>query len=98
MMDAGPALRHAGAFFALVLKQRQIDLAVAHVAIERSLAFLDCGAFEPERLLVEVGGRLDVLDAQRDVADASGHDASPCLVTRVSEIRLSESNHSRPCR
>src|SRR6201999_729384 len=66
VVDAGPALGHARAFLALVLQQRQIDLAVAHVAIPGGLAFLDLGALQPECLLVEIGGGLDVLDAKRD--------------------------------
>src|SRR5882724_10071883 len=73
VMDAGPAGRNAGADLALVLQQREIDLAVAHVAIPGGLAFLDLGALEAERLLVEVGGLLDVLHAKRDVPDAGWH-------------------------
>src|SRR5688572_27210767 len=73
VVDAGPARRHAGADLALVLQQRQVHLAVAHVAIPGGLAFLDLGALEPERLLVEVGGGPDVFHAKRDVPDAGGH-------------------------
>src|SRR5580704_12381044 len=63
MMDADVALGHAGADLAFVLQQREIDLAIAHVAVPRGRAFADRRALEPEGLLVEIGGGLDVLDA-----------------------------------
>src|SRR4051812_12786543 len=56
VVDAGPPRRDAGADLALVLQQREIDLAVAHVAVPGGLALLDLGALEAERILVEVGG------------------------------------------
>src|SRR5579862_6289500 len=73
MVDADPTLRHAGADLAFVLQQCEIDLAVAHVAVPRGRAFADRRALEPEGLLVEIGGGLDVLDAQCDVADTGCH-------------------------
>jgi hypothetical protein len=62
MMDADGVFGHAGADLALVLQRCEINLAVAHVAVPGGLAFADRGALEPKRLLVEIGGGLDVLD------------------------------------
>src|SRR5580692_9388587 len=74
MVDADKAFRHAGADVALVLQQRQIDFAVAHLAIPGGRAFANRRALQPECLLVEVSGGFDVLDAKSDVTDAGCHD------------------------
>ena len=72
VVDAGPARRHARADLALVLQEREVHLAVAHVDLPGGLALLLLGALHAERLLVEVRGRVDVPDAERDVPEAGG--------------------------
>src|ERR1700720_2439801 len=74
MVDADKAFRDAGADLALVLQQCQVDFAVAHIAVPGGRAFANRRAFQPECLLVEVGGGFDVLDAKSDVTDAGCHD------------------------
>src|SRR5262249_47925991 len=75
MMDADELVRllQPRADLALVLQQREVDLAVAHVDPIGGRPFGFRRALEAERLLVEIGGRVDVLDRERDVADAGGH-------------------------
>src|SRR5437660_3665863 len=70
ILQPGPGL-------AFVLQQRQIDLAVAHVDAKRRGAFGFPRAFEPECLLIEIGGRVDVLHREGDVADTCWHGMSP---------------------
>src|SRR3981081_1259260 len=41
------------------------------------------GAFEPECLLIEIGGRVDVLHRQSDVADTCWHGMSPTWKTKA---------------
>jgi len=72
-MDAGPAGGNAGADLALVLQECEIDLAVAHVAIPGGLAFLDLGALEAKRLLVEVAVSLMSFTQSAMVPDARRH-------------------------
>ena len=71
--DVAVGVLQAGAGLALVLQQREVDLAVAHVdAVRgRSLGFLRAG--QAERPLVEVRRRVQILHHEGDVADAS-HD------------------------
>jgi len=63
MMDADELARllQPGAGLALVLQQRQVDLAVAHIDAERGRPFRLRRTLEPERLLVEIRRGVDVL-------------------------------------
>src|SRR5262245_65178236 len=72
MMDADEALRvlQAGTDLALVLQQRQIDLAVVHVDATRRRPFRHFRPAEPERLLIEGCRLLQVLDYEGDMPNA----------------------------
>src|SRR5271166_5002443 len=68
--DEGVWILEAGADLALVLQQREIDLAVAHVDAARGRALGHFRAAEPQRFLIEVRGLLEVLDHEGDVPDS----------------------------
>jgi hypothetical protein len=61
------------------LQEREIDLAVTHVDAPSRPPFRFRRALEAECPLVEVGGRVDVLHRQRDVADACCHGLASLL-------------------
>src|SRR2546423_12933977 len=65
----------ARAGLALVLKEREVDVAVAEIDAPRGRALGHLGALESERFLVEVRGGFEILDDERDVADAGRHAA-----------------------
>ena len=59
---------------------REVDVPVAQVNAARGGTLGHLGALEPQRLLIEVGGGLQVLDHESDVANACGH-AAVCQTT-----------------
>src|SRR5262249_9373896 len=66
----GARILEARPDLALVLQQRQIDLAVAHVDAARGRPLRHFRTAEPQRFLVEIRGLLQVLDHESDVPNA----------------------------